>query len=522
MTHLLDHGISNAADSSPQFCSTIVELFAGQVASRPLSTALEAHGESFTYAALSSRVDSLSQYLTANGIGRDDVVAFCLPRTENLVIAMLGVLSAGAAYLPLNRNDPTLRLAQVITHSGARCVITDSQSMANLPPGIGPVYVLDRPSPATTQRRNLVARPVPLASDLAYVIYTSGTTGVPKGVAVTHGGLANNFSDGAQRLRFTERDSWLALAPVCFDMATQELLLPLCYGGKVILASEEQVRIGRALIGLIQNKKPTIMVATPITWRILIESGWAGSPDLTIICGGDRLDRALANQLIVRSAALWNMYGPTETTICSTAELLSLSDGPVTIGRPMANTEIFLLDGDGRLQHDGDIGEIAIGGAGVARGYINDPELTRRYFVDLQVAAGRTVRVYRTGDLGRWNAYGNLEFHGRIDHQVKINGYRIEVAEVEGTIRKLPGIADVAVLGVGGTTNQKRLYAFIVPEPNIAITAAVVVAHLARHLPKYMIPERFWSIDRVPVTTNGKRDTKALEGLAKVRPELEP
>ncbi len=520
MTHLLAQSLSHTAVSPSPIGPTIVDLFTEQVASRPLSIALEAHGETFTYAALGARIDALAQWLTANGIGRGDVVALCLRRTENLVIGMFGVLAAGAAYLPLNRSDPSLRLSQVIQHAKSRFVVTDSQSMANIPPGLADICVLDQ-QPPTAPESNFHGVPAgSTASDLAYVMYTSGTTGVPKGVEVTHGALANVFADIAERVHFTESDIWLAVTTVSFDIAALELLLPLCYGGKIILASEDQARIGRILMALMQHKKPTIMQATPITFRILMESGWAGSPDLTILCGGDRLDRDLANKLIVRSAGLWNMYGPTETTIWSSAELLSLSDETVTIGRPMANTEIYILDGDGHLQDGDHIGEICIGGVGLARGYVNDPELTRRCFVDLQVSRERTTRVYRTGDLGRWNAKGNLEFHGRIDHQVKINGYRIELAEVETAIRKFPGVADVAVLGVGGETNQKRLYGFIVAEPSVEVTAVEVVGHLGRHLPKYMIPERLFSIDRLPISPNGKRDLKALEALARVQAEL--
>jgi nonribosomal peptide synthetase DhbF len=392
--------------------------------------------------------------------------------------------------------------------------------MTNLPEVSSQVCVLDRLPAAATEEDYGSTLYVPELTDLAYVIYTSGTTGVPKGVAVTHGALVNVFSDIAQRVSFTERASWLAVTTVSFDIAALELLLPLCYGGKVILVSEEQARIGRILAGIIQHKKPTVMQATPITWRILIESGWTGSSDLTILCGGDRLDRDLANKLITRSASVWNMYGPTETTIWSTADRLTLSDDVVSIGQPLANTEVFILDAEGGLQIPGNIGEICIGGAGLAPGYLNDPQLTREYFVHLDVGGSRWTRVYRTGDLGRWNEHGKLEFHGRIDHQVKINGFRIELEEVEKVIRKCPGVADVAVLGVGGATNQKRLYAFVVGEPNHDIAAVELVAHLTRYLPKYMVPEKFWSLDHLPSTPNGKRDIVSLEALTKVKPEL--
>jgi acyl-coenzyme A synthetase/AMP-(fatty) acid ligase len=214
------------------------------------------------------------------------------------------------------------------------------------------------------------------------------------------------------------------------------------------------------------------------------------------------------------------MYGPTETTIWSSAEKLSLSDNTVTIGRPIANTEIYILDAQGQPQAIGELGEICIGGAGLSRGYVNDPQLTRKYFIELHAETSQSTRVYRTGDLGRWNDQGNLEFHGRLDHQVKINGFRVELEEVESVIRKLPGVADVAVSGVGGPTNQKRLYAFVVAEPNLDITLSYLVSQLARYLPKYMIPEKFWSLDRLPSTLNGKRDAVALEALTRVVPAL--
>jgi amino acid adenylation domain-containing protein len=500
--------------------STIVDLFQARVISGALSTALEVNNKSFSYATLSSRVDRLARDLRSHGIGCGDIVALCLKRTENLVIAMLGVLKAGAAYLPLNPSDPPYRLGQIVSHAASQFIVTDSQSMKNLPDVSSQVWVMDQLSAIATEDDGGEALYTPEATDLAYVIYTSGTTGRPKGVAVTHGALTNIFTDVAQRIAFSDRSSWLALTTVCFDIAALELLLPLCFGGKVILVSEEQARIGRVLAGIIHEKKPTVMQATPITWRILIESGWAGSPDLTILCGGDRLDRELANKLIPRSSTLWNMYGPTETTIWSTAERLSLSDGPVTIGEPVANTQIYILDAEGRLQPPGEIGEICIGGAGLARGYVNDPQLTREYFIELHSSASQTTRVYRTGDLGRWNDQGRLEFHGRIDHQVKINGFRIEVQEIESAIRRLPGILDVAVAGVVGPSNQKRLYAFFVAEPNLNITLRDLVSHLSRYLPKYMIPERFWSLDSLPSTPNGKRDITALEALAKEKPEL--
>jgi amino acid adenylation domain-containing protein len=522
MSHPVTPEVSSALATEDVVVSqnTVVALFDRQVGLQPYAKALELNDKSLSYIALDFRANNLAGHLQRQSIERDDVVAICLKRTENLVIGMLGVLKAGAAYLPLNPDDPPLRLAHIIAHSGARLIVTDSMSQKNLPTGSSQVLLLDQPPAETTEPDSHGRTKLPEATDLAYVIYTSGTTGTPKGVAVTHGGLANVVADVAARIGFNESGSWLAVTTVSFDIAALELLLPLCYGGKVILASEDQARIGRVLASIIYRKRPTVMQATPITWRILIESGWIGSSDLTILCGGDRLDRDLANKLIGRSCSVWNMYGPTETTIWSTADRLSLGDDLVTLGRPLANTVVHILDKEGRPQLRGEVGEICIGGAGLARGYLNDPQLTQRQFIDARLEGSATIRLYRTGDLGRCHQDGKLEFCGRIDHQVKINGFRVELAEIERALQTHPGVAQAAVLGVGGVSNQKRLYAFVVGERDFEITATGLTAHLTQHLPKYMIPERFWSLDRLPSTPHGKRDIAALEALTEVEADL--
>jgi amino acid adenylation domain-containing protein len=522
MSYRSAHGISDAIaiDASMLNQSTVVSLFERQVTLRPYSIAVEMNDKSFTYAALDSLANSLARQLRKLGIGCNDVVAICLKRTENLLVGILGILKAGAAYLPLNPDDPPRRLGQIIAHAAARFTVTDSGSQTNLPKESSELLLLDEQRATAVEEDSDNRAALAEATDLAYVIYTSGTTGEPKGVEVTHGALANIVTDMAQRLGFSEKGSWLAVTTVSFDIAALELLLPLSYGGKVILASEEQARIGRVLAGIIQRRRPAIMQATPITWRILVESGWTGSPDLAIVCGGDRLDRDLADKLLARSASVWNMYGPTETTIWSTADKLSVGEEVVTLGAPLANTEVYILDQEGRLQPAGEIGEICIGGAGLARGYVNDPQLTRRYFIDAHLGGSESIRLYRTGDLGRWNENGKLEFYGRIDHQVKINGFRVELAEIERVLKAYPGVADAAVLGVGGVTNQKRLYAFVVGRGRVEITTGVLVDHLAQYLPKYMIPERFWLVDGLPITPHGKRDVVALEARSKQAVDL--
>jgi amino acid adenylation domain-containing protein len=520
MTQSFSLGISDLVTENAVHQSSIIALFKRQAALRPFASALEVNDRTLTYEALDARSNSVARQLTELGVQFNEVVGICLKRTENLIIGILGVLKAGAAYLPLNPEDPPLRLGWILARAEARFTLTDSDSKSHLPEGSSQLLLLDRQSAVMEERESDDTTELPKPTDLAYVIFTSGTTGNPKGVAITHGALLNVVTDVAQRVSFHEDASWLAITTVSFDIAAMELLLPLCYGGKVILASEEQARVGRILAGIIHRKRPTIVQATPITWRILLQSGWAGSPDLTVLCGGDRLDRDLANKLITRVSTVWNMYGPTETTIWSTAERLVLGDDAVTVGKPIANTEVYILDHDGRLQENGEIGEICIGGAGVARGYINDAELTSRYFVDAHLRGRGTVRLYRTGDLGRWDERGKLDFLGRMDHQVKVNGFRVELTEIEQVLQRCPGVRDAAVLGVGAANHQKRLYAFVVGNHGMEITARHLLMHLTQYLPKYMIPERFWLLDRLPSTPHGKRDVVGLEGLTATQADL--
>jgi amino acid adenylation domain-containing protein len=521
MTQSFSLGISDLLTTNDTVQqSSIIASFKRQAALRPFAPALEVNDRTLTYKTLDARSNCVARKLTELGVQSDEVVGICLKRTENLIIGILGVMKAGAAYLPLNPEDPPLRLGWILARAEARFTLTDSGSRSHLAEGASQLLLLDRQPAVMEERESDDTTELPRPADLAYVIFTSGTTGTPKGVAITHGALLNVVTDVAQRVSFHKDSSWLAITTVSFDIAALELLLPLTCGGKVILASEEQARVGRILAGIIHRKRPTVVQATPITWRILLESGWPGSPGLTVLCGGDRLDRDLANKLIARASTVWNMYGPTETTIWSTSERLVSGDDVVTMGRPIANTEVYILDQDGRLQESGEIGEICIGGAGVARGYINDPELTSRYFFDAHLRGRGTVRLYRTGDLGRWNDHGKLEFYGRLDHQVKINGFRVELAEIEKVLQRCPGVKDAAVLGVGAANYQKRLYAFLVGNHGVEITATHLVMHLAQYLPKYMIPEKFWLLDRLPSTPHGKRDVVGLEALTAVQADL--
>jgi len=285
--------------------------------------------------------------------------------------------------------------------------------------------------------------------------------------------------------------------------------LPLCVGARVVIASREVAASGSELLDLLRTSKATVMQATPVTWKFLIEAGWDGNPRLKVLCGGEAFSRQLANELVCRGSSVWNMYGPTETTIWSACARLEESSGPVVIGAPIAETQIHVLDENLHPTATGASGEVYIGGAGVARGYFNRPELTRQRFVpDPFGEAG--ARLYRTGDIGRVLPSGEIEYLGRVDHQVKIRGHRIELGEMESLIRSYEGIMDGVVVAREEVAGEKQLVAYIVPDGLEQFDVTRLRNYLRKQLPEYMLPASFVRLASLPVTPNGKLDRKAL------------
>ncbi len=486
----------------PEPPALVLDLFAAQVARAPEATAWAGEGWSLSYADLDARSNRLARHLRRRGIGTGDRVGLCLERTAELPVALLGVLKAGAAYLPLDLAHPAERRAFMLEDSRAAAVLTRESLDA------------DRP-----EIERQAASPLPAAAgpdDLAYVIYTSGSTGRPKGVEIPHRALGN-FVRAMRRLyRVGPGDAMPAITTAAFDLSVPELYLPMLGGGTTPLLSRETAGDGVLLARALAGTRASVLQATPATYRMLLEAGWAGDPGLLMLCGAEAMSRDLAGRLLPLGRGLWNFYGPTETTVWSTAWRVE-PDRPVAIGRPIAETRVYLLDRRLAPVPLGAAGELCIGGLGVARGYLRRPGLTAERFVPDPFAGSPGERLYRTGDLARLRADGLLDALGRIDHQVKLRGFRIELGEIEDALRRHPAVAEAVVLLREDRAGDPRLTAYLALAPGAEPAAASELRRsLAERLPDYMIPAAFVPLAALPRNANGKVDRKAL---AAIRPE---
>ncbi|UGQ48159.1 non-ribosomal peptide synthetase [Massilia endophytica] len=476
------------------------KLFEAQAARSPDSIALRAAGAVLSYAQLDRRANATAGRLLAQGVRPGDRVAICVERGADMVVAMLAVLKAGAAYIPLDPDYPAERTAGILEEAAPAAVLAQPATAGRLPAGAALLYVDASES----------AQPPAVsgggADSLAYILYTSGSTGRPKGVMVHHGALVNFLESMRREPGFGPGDRLLAVTSISFDISGLELYLPLLCGGQADIASADEARTPAALIERIASGI-TVMQATPATWRMLLEAGWQGAPGLTVLCGGEAMPRSLANPLLDRVAALWNLYGPTETTIWSTIERVQRDHAAVAIGRPIGNTSVYVLDRHGRPAPAGVAGELYIGGMGVAQGYWGRQELTAERFVNDPYTTHAGGRLYRTGDLARWRRDGTLDYLGRNDFQIKIRGFRIELGEIEETLLSAPGVREAVVLLREDDPDDKRLVAYYAAD---ADDAAGLRAHLSASLPDYMVPAAYVRLDAMPLTPNGKLDRKAL------------
>jgi amino acid adenylation domain-containing protein len=353
-------------------------------------------------------------------------------------------------------------------------------------------------------------RPAGDPGDVAYVIYTSGSTGWPKGVEVPHRAVVNFLTSMAETPGFTAGDVLLAVTTLSFDIAGLELWLPLTVGGRVEVASREEASDGRALAARLAASGVTVLQATPATWRLLLEAGWVNAAGVRLLCGGEALPRELADKLLAGGGTLWNVYGPTETTIWSTVERVTAGPAAITIGRPIGNTQAYVLDGAGQPVPVGVLGELYLGGDGVALGYRNRPALTAEKFVPDPYGGQAGGRLYRTGDVARWLPDGRLHCLGRVDHQVKVRGFRIEPGEIEAALAAQPAVAHAVVTVQPDPSGESRLVAYVVPHDGGSVTASDLRRELRRTLPDYMVPSVFISLDALPLTANRKVDRRAL------------
>ncbi|MEH2037877.1 amino acid adenylation domain-containing protein [Nostoc sp.] len=448
--------------------SCIHELFEAQVEQTPNSIAVVFEDRQLTYQELNIRANQLAQYLQELGVVPEMLVGICVERSLDMVVGLLGILKAGGAYVPLDPAYPHERLAFMLEDAQVSVLLTQQKLVATLPKYQGKVVYLDTDWQKISQTN---CHPISQVTtkDLAYVIYTSGSTGKPKGVQIPHRALVNFLSAMRLNIRLTQEDILLSVTTLSFDIAALEIYLPLIVGARLIVVSREVAIDGTQLLEKLISSGTTVIQATPATWRLLLAAGWQGRQSLKILCGGEALDRELANQLLERSTELWNLYGPTETTIWSAAHQVEATnnvegrDGIISIGRPIANTEFYILDENLQPVPVGVPGELHIGGVGLALGYLNQPELTVQKFIPNPFNNTSTSRLYKTGDLVRYRLDGTIEYLGRIDHQVKVRGFRIELGEIETLLSQNPEVQQAVVLVQESQPDNKRLIAYIVP-----------------------------------------------------------
>lgn len=481
----------------------IHQLFEAQVEKTPDAVAVVFVDQSLTYQQLNQRANQLARYLQKLGVGAEVPVCICVNRSIEMVVGLLGILKAGGAYVPLDPTYPLERLEYIQQDVRSPVLLTQKQLTAQMSSQSAQVVCLDTDWEEIKQQtpENLATATKP--NNLTYVIYTSGSTGQPKGVEIAHSNVVNFLSAMQQSVGLNQQDVLLAVTTLAFDIAALEIFLPLTIGARVVVASREVASDGVQLSDMLNNSQATVMQATPATWRILLSVGWQGSKHLKILCGGEALSRQLANQLLPQCHQLWNLYGPTETTIWSTVEQVEWGEDIVPIGRPIGNTYIYILDSNLQPTPIGVPGELYIGGAGVARGYWQRPELTTQRFITHSFQPDQ--RLYKTGDLVRYRSDGKIEYIGRLDHQVKIRGFRIELGEIEAVLAKHSDVQQVVVIA-----KQDSLIAYVVLCSGRTVTVSELRDFLKQKLPYYMVPQAFVFLDSLPLTPNGKVNRNAL------------
>jgi enterobactin synthetase component F len=460
-----------------------------------------------SYRELHERILRQARWLRANGVRPGDIVAVALPRSEQLLVVLLAIMRAGAAYLPVELDSPNDRIALMLEDASPTVLIAEPQMQARF----GSSFTLLQPECGDALLDAKEFEPdLSTPDSVAYVLYTSGSTGRPKGVEITHRNLGNFLHGMQQQLRPTARDRFLAVTTVIFDIAGLELYLPLMVGARVVMASNDALHNPRALARLIRYSGATHVQATPSLWRVLLSCSETRLNGVHALVGGEALSAELAARLKSMAARVTQFYGPTETTVWSTAfELEKVGTAAPPIGRPILNTRLYVLDEDRVPVVTGAIGELYIGGAGVAKGYLKRPKLTAERFVADPFASDGS-RMYRTGDLVRWSEAGLLEFIGRADGQVKINGHRIELGEIESLLLEHPSIAEAAVAAHRDADSIPSLAAYVVAERGCLIEMDALRGFLSGRVPTYMMPSSFMLLDVMPLTPNGKLDRKSL------------
>ncbi len=499
----------------------LTDLIAERAAAYPNRIAISYKGQQLTYQQLVDQVNRLATLLQEFDLVPGNIIALAMDRSVEMVLSLLAIMKAGAAYLPLDPEFPAKRIAYMLADAKPKILLTSTKYRGRFSTQATEVLIEEafdkvKHDPAASVRSRATGQ------DLAYILYTSGSTGNPKAVQIQHHSLVNFVLSMQKEPGIQASDRLLAITTISFDIAGLELYLPLVSGAQLVLADQQTARDGRLLKEAMQMEGISIMQATPSTWKMILDAGWQKPLELKALCGGEALPKELADRLLARASSVWNMYGPTETTIWSCVKHLAPSDDIITIGQPINNTQVYILDQYLRPLPVGYLGEIYIGGAGVSSGYLNRPDLTSERFVDDPFSRASEGKMYKTGDLGKFLETGEIQCLGRIDQQLKIRGYRIEPREIEQNLEKLEGIKEAVVINL-----EERLVAYLVPDPKLGVQdlfGKESESNLQRSerflsrwrqdlkdlLPSYMVPDDFELIPFLPLTPNGKIDRNAL------------
>ncbi|MFD2570936.1 amino acid adenylation domain-containing protein [Spirosoma soli] len=488
------------------------DLFTETARAFPDNIAVRFGKATLTYQALNEKANQLARLLVAKGVQPGDRIGLAAERSLELMVSLLAVMKTGAAYIPVDPQHPAERIEFILADASCQILLTSANFKNRISLALEEI-VLEEIWPSLDQYATADLNVPTSGDDLIYVLYTSGTTGKPKGVQTKHNGVVNVLLSVQKRPGLLPADKTVTLATISFDLATVEIYLPLLTGAELVFVDNTVSRNGQALADLLRTEGISFLQTTPATLRMLWEAGWRGDKQLTVISCAEALPMDLAHKLMASCKSLWNFYGPTETTIYATGTQILPTDELITIGKPIDNTQVFIVDEQLQSLAEGQAGEICIAGVGLARGYLNQPGLTAEKFIDFVTPDGRQVKLYRSGDLGQFESGGNIRYLGRIDQQVKIRGHRIEVAEIEHNLLKQAGVKNAVVIAREDTPGDQRLVAYLVPDRYISDEEEQIKTWrtgIRRMLPEYMIPNNFVLLAELPVTANGKTDKKAL------------
>lgn len=492
---------------------TLTKLIAKQAKQHPDKVAIKHNGQSITYEELDTVSNQIAAYFIAHNVTNNDVIAVAIDRSISLVLCLLGLVKAGAAYVPIDPHLPTDRVNFILDNSGAKLLCT-VQKYSEQYAGITDKILFDNVLLNSRSQPHSEPDVEYDGNELAYILYTSGSTGQPKGVAIERHSLLNFLLSMQKEPGINQDDILLSITTISFDIAELELFLPLICGAQIIIVDNEVAKDGRALLEIIKTEQISIVQATPFTWRMILQSGWNKPLPIKAFCGGEALPKDLADKLLEKCTELWNMYGPTETTIYCTIKKILPKEDLITIGKPIDNTQVYILDKEQHQVPAGEEGEIYIGGEGIARGYVGRPDLTSERFID-DTFSGSGGKIYKTGDWGKTLDNGEVQYLGRIDHQIKIRGYRIETEEIEYQLKNQRDIKDALIILHEDRLGNKQLVAYIIAKGYFTPyqrdkKIGKWKNNLKNKLPDYMVPSVFILIPRMPLMPNGKLDRKKL------------